>query len=104
MEVDWGQSDVVRDERRALIYIVPSPRDFTLGWRPKCTGNKDDNRGRGQMFVYSQAPRAQGEKSYAWPVSGKVKVDDNYFGENHDAVNQQIRHARCKDGHKESCD
>jgi hypothetical protein len=56
------------------------------------------------MFVYSRPPKPSSEQAYAWPVAGKQKPDDNYFGENRDQVNQQIRHARCKDGHKESCD
>jgi hypothetical protein len=87
------------DPQHGMIYIAHADHNETLTWKLDC-----DQHGRvSQIQVYDHKPALPG-KAFAWPVAGKNQVDNNYYGENKDAVNKQIRKSRCKDGHRESCD
>jgi hypothetical protein len=93
-------STMTLTEPRALIYVTNATHDESLRWGAKCP--RTAYWSGGQLRIYSKQPRPVG-KQLAWPVSGKQKPDDNYFGENPGIVKKQIRRARCKDGHLESC-
>jgi hypothetical protein len=95
-----GSSEVDLSRQRALVHVADAPHDKDLGWRWHC--GSESNSGFEGMHVYAKAPPS--DEPAAWPISGKRKVNDNYWGEHKEEGNAAIRRSRCRNGHREACD